>query len=229
MEDFVDQLLEVNIMINIEWTLRISFLVFLYINWLFYAILLKNREKYSRIAENPRINTLMVILYNSSCYLTAGILPASSESIWLTWSGNDSWSNNILLTIIRCSGLLVIGIGIYLTVSTFRQRNAIGIQKTPAGLINSGPYQIARHPIYLGIILNSLGVGLLFLNFDGLLVFPLIIIVNLLEGYTEEIFDLLPRFKDDYVKYRKMIPILGKPWIWGLILGVYSSVMIILW
>jgi protein-S-isoprenylcysteine O-methyltransferase Ste14 len=109
--------------------------------------------------------------------------------------------------------------GTYLTLRTFKQRNAIGIQKTPSGLIVSGAYKFARHPIYLGIILISGGFGLLFVNFDGIMIFPLIIMVNYLEGKSEEILDLNTRFGLDYQKYMDNVPILGPIWIWTLIIS----------
>lgn len=202
-------------MINVIWSIRIILLIILFGNWIFFTFLLKNRAKYAKIVENKQINTIEVIIYNLCCYLSVGLIPSSNPII----DKFSSWG--LIPFVFAISGIIFVIMGIQLTLKTFKQRKAIGIQNTPSGLIISGPYKIARHPIYLGIIWISGGLGLLLLNIDGIMVLPLVILVNFLEGKSEEKFDLIKRFGQDYIEYQKQIQILGPFKFWlGFIIWI---------
>ena len=117
--------------------------------------------------EHKGLNIIEVFIYNACCYLCVGLIPSpllpATHSAMIFF---QIWGSIVLLS------------GVSLTFHTLRLRNAIGIQKTPNGLIKTGPYQMTRHPIYLGIIFISLGLGLLTLNVEGLLFFPVIVLIN---------------------------------------------------
>lgn len=68
-------------------------------------------------------------------------------------------------------------------------------------VVNRGPYKFVRHPIYLGIILDLLGIALITNAFYSILI---IIIINsplyFWRAFKEEK-NNIKKFGDEYVKY----------------------------
>ena len=75
--------------------------------------------------------------------------------------------------------------------------------------------------------LICLGLALVFNNLDGLLVVPLITLINLLMGKVEEKFDVGIRFKDQYPQYKMQTKAFGPLWFWIiLIIAVFLPIII---
>ena len=196
------------------WTIRLSIIFLLYALIGIFAFLLKNRTRYERILENRILNVLIVILYNLCCYLPVVLQPADGslfEPSFVAYSGV-----NVGFLVFGCA---LVGLGALLGIATLRRRRAVGGQDTADGLITSGPYRYCRHPIYVGIVLVSLGLPLLALNPDGLLIFPLVLLANTVEAKIEETYDIGVRSKLQYEQYKKTTRMLGPVWFWaGLVL-----------
>ncbi len=119
-------------------------------------------------------------------------------------------------------GFLVVGLaliarslGVFLTA--VRQRKTVGGENVKEGLLISGIYRYARHPIYAGIIGISLGITLIFGTWDGLLMIPVIFLLNMTEALIEERYDIGVRFPDEYREYRKHTRVFGPVWFWGVL------------
>jgi protein-S-isoprenylcysteine O-methyltransferase Ste14 len=101
----------------------------------------------------------------------------------------------------------------------------IGGQDTKEGLISSGIYQFARHPIYLGIVLISLAVALMTVNVDGMIVLPLVLLANFPQSEVEEKQDVGERFRQGYEAYRRSTPRFGPWWLWFALAGGVIAVL----
>jgi hypothetical protein len=68
---------------------------------------------------------------------------------------------------------------------------------------------------------------LLFNNIDGLLVVPLIILINLLMGKMEEKYDVGVRFRNQYSVYKTQTRAFGPIWLWiALVTAIILPVII---
>jgi protein-S-isoprenylcysteine O-methyltransferase Ste14 len=87
-------------------------------------------------------------------------------------------------------------------------RNRFSIVPEARGLVTSGPYRFARHPIYLGEIAAGLGLVLPTILTAHLAVFVVFVGAQLLRTYYEE--RVLRRVFPEYASYarhtRRLIP-----------------------
>ncbi len=197
------------------WIVRIFLAVIMFTMVAAFGNILKRRGENDRLLENRPINLLGVIFYNLACYLMAG-LPSDpnvfSPPAFLAESG------------VRI-GFLIVGLAlIALSTGVFlravRQRKTVGGENVKAGLLTSGIYRYARHPIYAGIVGVSLGIALVFGTWDGLLMIPVILLVNMAEAWIEETYDIGVRFAAEYREYRKRTRMLGPIWFWATLAGI---------
>jgi protein-S-isoprenylcysteine O-methyltransferase Ste14 len=192
------------------WVVRIILLTMLFSGVAAFSYFLARRRNSEGVLESRPINLLGVIVYNLACYLLAG-LPSDGAVFaapeFLTHTGTRT---GFLL-----AGLALIILGVVLFTASVRQRKTVGGENVKEGLLTGGVYRIARHPIYTGIVMVSLGLALVFGTWDGLLMIPLIGLVNAAEAVIEEIFDIGARFPAEYAEYRKQAGIFGPVSLWA--------------
>jgi protein-S-isoprenylcysteine O-methyltransferase Ste14 len=200
------------------WVVRIILSVMLFSGVAAFSYFLARRRKSEGVLENRPINLLGVIVYNLACYLLAG-LPSDPAVFtapeFLTHTGTRI---GFLL-----AGLALIILGVVLFTASVRQRKTVGGENVKEGLLTGGVYRIARHPIYTGIVTVSLGLALAFGTWDGLLMIPLIWLVNAAEAAIEEIFDIGVRFPAEYAEYRKQTGMFGPVSLWAGLLALLAG------
>jgi protein-S-isoprenylcysteine O-methyltransferase Ste14 len=77
----------------------------------------------------------------------------------------------------------------------------------PPEVVTTGPYRYARNPMLTGVFLFLFGLGFAFDSFSLVLFFtPLFILVNVWELNQIEEPELVKRFGDTYVDYRRRTP-----------------------
>lgn len=77
----------------------------------------------------------------------------------------------------------------------------------PPEIVDTGPYRYARNPMLTGVFLFLFGLGFAFDSFSLVLFFtPLFILVNVWELQQIEEPELVKRFGDPYVEYRRRTP-----------------------
>jgi protein-S-isoprenylcysteine O-methyltransferase Ste14 len=192
------------------WFVRIFLLVILCGGIAAFSSFLAHRKEREGILENRPLNLLGVIAYNIACYLLAGL--PSDKAVFATpdFLANPGTRAGFLLT-----GLVLVLLGAAIFFQSVRQRKTVGGENVKEGLLTTGVYRIARHPIYAGIVMVSLGIALALGSWDGLLMVPLIWLVNTAEAAIEEMFDIGARFPAEYAEYRKQTGMFGPVSLWA--------------
>ena len=205
---------------SLYWVIRLGLAVVLFGLVGSSRLLLGNRERYQRILENTPLAIFDVVAYNACCYLLVA-LPADPGVI----TGPSILAVPAVVLGLRAVGGASLLAGASLVVATVLKRRVIGGQDTKEGLITSGVYQFARHPIYLGIVLISLSLALMTVNVDGMLVLPLVFLANFLQSEVEEKHDVGERFGKEYQTYRRTTPRFGPRWLWFALAGGVVAVL----
>ena len=104
-----------------------------------------------------------------------------------------------------------------ITIWTFKKRGSVEKGKSymyTTKLVIRGPYAIVRHPQYLGGMLFSISITLWTQLFISLVLSIIIIVLTYQWTYVEDK-NLVDKFGEDYMKYKKNVPRLN--FILGLI------------
>ena len=198
-----------------NWLIRLLVIAALLVYLLVSRILLKNRKRFRAVLESGPLNIVFVVIYNVLCYCAVGM---RSDP---TFIAKPAILENVLVANwYMISGQILVLASICLLVYTVIKRHAIGGQDTGGKLLTSGVYSFSRHPVYLGIVLISLGISIVRTNFDGMLVFPLVFLANYIQAKLEEKYDVGVRFKEEYEKYRKRTRMFAPYWFWIFILAI---------
>ena len=183
---------------------------------------LKHRSKYEKLLENGVVNLILVAVYNLLCYLIVGLPSDSSVISPPAFLGHPG-----VRTGLSVIGQVLMVLAAVVMVIAVRQRKALGGQDVKEGLLTSGIYRYFRHPIYAGIVWISLGLALAPVNWDGVLMFPAVVLVNIAQAAIEEKYDVGVRFRSQYEAYRKRTRMLGPTWCWVALVGVLSILAVI--
>lgn len=109
----------------------------------------------------------------------------------------------------RLSGLLPLAIGAWLNASGSRLFDGAGTTikpfQRPSTLVAHGPFRFSRNPMYLGMTLALLGIGLLLGSLAPVFVVPAFMLVMQAQFIVQEEADMLERFGDDYVEYSRRV------------------------
>jgi protein-S-isoprenylcysteine O-methyltransferase Ste14 len=181
---------------------------------------LKHRTRYQGLLESGGVNLLLVIVYNALCYLMVGLpsdpgLPPAPPSPLLDPRTRAGLS---------LAGQVLMAMAASIMILTVCQRRALGGQNVEGGLLTSGIYRYARHPIYTGIVWMSLGFALASLNWHGLLMVPAVVLLNALQAVVEERYDVGVRFPIEYQTYRERARMFGPLWCWATLVVVLLAV-----
>jgi protein-S-isoprenylcysteine O-methyltransferase Ste14 len=196
------------------WVIRLVLLGLLIALVIACGYFLKYRKRYEIFLENRAVNLVIVVFYLLSCCLMA-VLP-SDPGVFPPPVFFVNPAAHIGFSVI---GWILIGLALLVWVIAVWQRKALGGQDVKEGLLTSGIYQYFRHPIYVGITWMCLGLALVAGNWDGLLMFPAILLVNIAEAVIEEKYDVGVRFSSQYQEYRKQTRMFGPVWCWAVLAG----------
>ncbi len=203
------------------WIVRCILLAVLVLSVGAFAYFLKRRENNEALLENRAVNLLGVIAYNLACYLLAGL--PSDPAVFPTpqFLANSGTRTGFFIV-----GLALIAAGAAVLIVSVRRRKTVGGENVKEGLLITGIYNFARHPIYTGIISVSFGLALAFGTWDGLLMVPIVWLVNATEAIIEELFDIGRRFPAEYAEYRKQTGMFGPVSLWAALLVFLASLAV---
>jgi len=129
----------------------------------------------------------------------AGILIVLFPGVFIRKSSGSPWEERIVLL-----GFTLIFLGQVIRVSA-RGYKAEHSDQSQA-LIQGGPYQIVRNPMYLGIFLIGLGVVLAVFQWWAVAIFIIVFIIRYLLLIYKEEKKLLTIFPITYQEYCKKVP-----------------------
>jgi len=201
------------ISVNVLWTIRFVLIAAYGVMVVVGSYVLRNRSRYKTLLNSRLLNGLLVIPYLSAHLLV--ILPSGEFRVPLLCRIEYQPLQARFLLV---GGLLVLA-GITMQIGTVLRRKAFGVQDVKAGLSTSGLYRYFRHPIYVGIVWVCLGLAILLRSPDGLLVWPAIVALNLLQAVSEESNDMMVRFGEEYRSYRRNVRMFGPIWMWAICLA----------
>jgi protein-S-isoprenylcysteine O-methyltransferase Ste14 len=199
--------------VSYTWLMRAALIIGLFIYLLLSRIILRQRKKYHILLESGPLNFVLIFIYNALCYLAVGIRSdphvIQKPSVFET-SLVANWYSIV-------GQIFIVGSVLVLIIAVIK-RKAIGAQDTDGRLLTSGIYSFTRHPIYVGIVLIALGIAIVRTNFDGMIVFPLVFIANIIQAKLEERYDVGVRFKEAYQQYQKRTRMFAPLWFWIVII-----------
>ncbi|KPJ73965.1 hypothetical protein AMJ52_02390 [candidate division TA06 bacterium DG_78] len=204
------------------WMIRVVLIIGLFIYLLLSRTILRERKKYHTVLESGPLNVVFIIIYNALCYLAVGIRsnPHVIKKPYV-------FETSLVANWYSIMGQILFVGSAFLLIYAVIKRKAIGAQDTGGKLLTSGIYSFTRHPIYLGIVLISLGIAIVRINVDGMIVFPLVFFANFIQAKFEEIYDVGVRFKDEYHQYTKRTRMFGPLWFWIVIVLLLTAPLII--
>ena len=204
------------------WTIRLILLGAFTIFLIFSGFFLRRRSKYQGFLENGLFNFTLVFLYNLFCYLLTGL--PSDPRVFVPPSFFAQPGNRVGFSVL---GWILIGMAILMMGTAIRQRKTLGGQNVKEGLLTSGMYRYFRHPIYAGVILASLGAALVTSSWDGLLMVPVVLLLNLVQAFIEERYDIGKRFSTQYQEYLQHTRLFGPIWAWLILLELLAVASIL--
>ena len=202
---------------SLLWIIRIILISLAFSIMIITGLFMKDQEKYEKFYNNKPLNIFLITLLNVACFLCVAI--PSDPNVIPPPAFLSSEFINITFIIL---GDLSLGFGLFLIIKTFIIRRKHGLktyEEVPAHvLITYDVYRYFRHPLYSGVLMNYLAFLLVFSNYDGFLIFPLIIFIFLLGAKFEEKYDVGLKFEKEYAEYKKKTRILGPLWFWAIII-----------
>lgn len=179
-------------LIIITLILAMGFLLNLIAYWIVYLKTQNKKSKfwarYTKIFLGIYSSTLLSIPITSSSFLTA---VSYFKQYWIWF---------LLL------GIVFVAFGIKLGRMAITENKNRGLEKGKYPLVTKGAYHIMRHPMYSAWALVFLGLSFICDSFLALLLAPLFMLVLGIESFLEEKFLLLPKFKEQYEKYKNETP-----------------------
>ena len=114
-------------------------------------------------------------------------------------TGYDLFVSIFLYVIIPISNVIILT-GMFLIVFGWSR-----IFKAKETFVTSGIYAHVRHPQYLGFLLLTLGINILWPTFSTLILWPILVLLYYRLA-TEEEKDMEEKFRDKYLEYRTKVP-----------------------
>ena len=175
----------------------ILIIIFLINYFLYWIIFLKTERKKSEAWDKY-----------TKIYLTFWLIPIISIPIitsgfFAPFLGTVSYFQEILLWFILLGIILVI-LGLKFRSSAMKVNKIKGLAKGNYRLVEKSVYQIMRHPMNFSWAMIFLGLALIFDSLIALIITPFFFLFLEFEGFMEEKYLLIPKFGEEYKKYKEM-------------------------
>jgi protein-S-isoprenylcysteine O-methyltransferase Ste14 len=129
--------------------------------------------------------------------------------------GTDPVTEGVALGFAQGSGLALMAVAIVIGAwSLGLIRRSLSLFPAPTSdalLVRKGPFRLVRHPIYLAVVLGTIGVALVALNPSALVVALVFVPFFMAKSGHEE--DLLMERFFEYREYRSTVPYRLIPWV----------------
>ncbi|MFX0000020.1 MAG: methyltransferase family protein [Candidatus Hodarchaeota archaeon] len=184
-------------MIIIIITLFIFFLINIIVYW---QIVLKQKIGFNKF------NKLYKKAFPIIWFISTTLIPIINSSFFQPFfEENISYFHQYWLWFMLI-GIIIIIFGIKILSLIKKLLKAANIEETGHNLIKTGVYEIARHPQYFSWILIYLGITFILDSFIAIITIPILLILTELLCFLEEKYLLIPKFGENYDRYKKKTP-----------------------
>ena len=125
--------------------------------------------------------------------------PGNLWYLIVTVIGQDLFVSLFLGIILPISNMIVL-MGILLVIFGWRR-----VFRSKGKLVTTGIYQYVRHPQYLGFLLITLGINVLWITVSTLILYPFLVIVYYRLAQREEK-EMEDQFGEAYINYKHRVP-----------------------
>ena len=152
-------------------------------------------------SRNPGVNSTMKQILPPT-YLFASLVLLGALRIFVPGAPvvPEPWNLTGLALVVLGIGLNIVG-----DAQFKRRKTVMNPFGTPSALVTSGPFRWSRNPMYLGMLLLVLGVGILLGRATPFVVPVFLFLVLNFRFVAREERTMAAHFGDDYLRYRAQV------------------------
>ena len=185
-----------------------GYVVMNFILFSLFILFIKFRRKATRLPASVYLAFLVALFiemygFALTWYIMIGFFGQSyAATLWYLLAGltGEALFTSIFLGFLLPLSNTIVLIGMFLVIFGWRK-----IHRAKSQLVTTGIYGRVRHPQYLGFMLITLGMNVLWVTISTLLLWPILVIVyyRLAKQEDEE---MEKRFGEEYQKYKQIVP-----------------------
>ena len=173
-----------------------------------FILFIKFRRKAARLPASVYLAFLVALFvemygFALTWYIIIGVFGQSdAATLWYLLAGltGENMFVSIFLGFLLPLSNIIVLIGMFLIIFGWRK-----IHRAKNQLVTTGIYGHVRHPQYLGFMLITLGMNVLWVTIPTLLLWPILVIVYYRLA-KEEDKEMEKRFGEEYQKYKRIVP-----------------------
>jgi protein-S-isoprenylcysteine O-methyltransferase Ste14 len=173
-----------------------------------FILFIKFRRKAARLPTSIYLAFLVALFvemygFALTWYIMIGVFGQSyAATLWVLLAGltGENLFVSIFLGFLLPLSNIVVLMGMFLVIFGWRK-----IHRADSQLVTEGIYGHVRHPQYLGFMLITLGMNVLWVTISTLLLWPILVIVYYRLAKHEEK-EMEKRFGEEYQKYKRGVP-----------------------
>ena len=173
-----------------------------------FILFIKFRRKSARLPASVYLAFLVALFvemygFALTWYIMIGFFGQSyAATLWVLLAGltGENLFVSIFLGFLLPLSNIVVLMGMFLVIFGWRK-----IHRAESQLVTTGIYGHVRHPQYLGFMLITLGMNVLWVTISTLLLWPILVIVYYRLAKQEDK-EMERRFGEEYQKYKRTVP-----------------------
>jgi len=173
-----------------------------------FILFIKFRRKATRIPASVYLAFLVALFiemygFALTWYIMIGVFGQSyAATLWVLLSGltGETLFVSIFLGFLLPLSNIVVLMGMFLVIFGWRK-----IHNAESRLVTTGIYGCVRHPQYLGFMLITLGMNILWVTISTLILWPILVFVYYRLAKQEDK-EMQKRFGEEYQKYKRDVP-----------------------